>query len=68
METGEYTDQVVRMNTWLSTHPGDEITKVRKWPGYWTATREGQVMARYDDLELLLNRLEANWDDTREQP
>ena len=48
---------ILRRDTWLASHRGWKITYIFGLPGWWEATLDGAMIAGYDDLGDLMDRL-----------
>lgn len=58
------TDNVVRRETWVREHPRDVIRFARsnRWGFWYECDRDGRQICEANDLGLLMNRLESDFD------
>lgn len=61
---GAETDNVVRKEKWLRAHPRDTIrcAQSSRWGFWWECHRDGRQVCEANDLGMLLNRLESDFD------
>lgn len=54
-------DVLDRRDAWIAAHRGWKIGHAPGLPGWWEATLDGVLLARYEDLGDLMGRLETSY-------